>query len=85
MNNAFNLHKQHPAAPRVIRPLVAYDLVLMMEPATIAGAVLGSLLNKTLPEPVITVLLAVVLSAVTVRTLRSAQSKWAAENVEMVT
>ena len=35
--------KRHPVADR---PMIDFDLVLVMEPLTIAGAVIGSILNK---------------------------------------
>merc|ERR1711904_121004 len=44
-NCYLNLQKRHPT---VNRPLVDFDLVNVMEPLTIAGAVVGSLLNKML-------------------------------------
>jgi len=66
-NNAFNLFKRHPN-PRVDRPMIDYDLVLLMEPTTIAGAVIGSVLNKILPEAVIASLLVLVLGATTWKT-----------------
>lgn len=66
-NNYFNMWKRHPN-PDVNRPMIDYDLVLLMEPPTIAGAVIGSILNKVLPEYVITSLLVVVLGLTAVKT-----------------
>jgi len=71
-NNAFNLRKRHPKAER---PMVDFDLVLLMEPPTIAGAVIGSILNKVLPEFVITTLLVLVLGATALRTWQSAEKQ----------
>jgi len=45
--------KRHPN-PAVDRPLIDYDLVLVMEPLTIAGAVVGAIINKLAPEWLIT-------------------------------
>jgi len=47
---------------------------------TIAGAVLGSLINKLLPGWLLTLLLMVVLGAITVKTTISGKKKWAEEN-----
>lgn len=58
MNYAMNLSKRHPSADR---PLVDWDLILVMQPMTIAGALIGSLVNKLLPELVLTVSLVVLL------------------------
>ena len=52
-NYCMNLSKRHPDADR---PLVDWDLILIMEPLTILGAVIGSYLNKLLPELLLTVL-----------------------------
>lgn len=71
-NNAFNLRKRHPKAER---PMIDFDLVLLMEPPTIAGAVIGSILNKVLPEFVITTLLVLVLGATAFRTYQSAEKQ----------
>jgi uncharacterized membrane protein YfcA len=77
-NNAFNMQKRHPNK-NVNRPVIDFDLVLLMEPPTIAGAVIGSILNKVLPEFVITTLLVIVLGATTLRTWQSAEKQAAKE------
>lgn len=66
-NNYFNVFKRHPNKT-VNRAMIDYDLVLLMEPPTIAGAVLGTILNKVLPEFVITTLLVLVLGATAYKT-----------------
>ena len=58
-NYCMNLSKRHPDADR---PLVDWDLILIMEPVTILGAVIGSFLNKLLPELVLTVALVILLA-----------------------
>jgi uncharacterized membrane protein YfcA len=63
----FNIFKRHPG-PGVDRPMIDFDLVLLMEPPTIAGAVIGSILNKILPELVICALLVLVLGATAIKT-----------------
>lgn len=42
-NTVLNLSKRHPDADR---PLVDWDLILVMEPLTIGGALVGSFVNK---------------------------------------
>lgn len=58
-NTVLNTPKRHPLADR---PLVDWDLILVMEPLTIAGALIGAFLNKLLPESVLTVMLVILLS-----------------------
>ena len=65
-NTYLNSMKRHPYADR---PLVDWDLILVMEPLTIGGALAGALLNKVLPEVVLVVLLVIVLSATAWKTL----------------
>ena len=65
-NTYLNTQKRHPRADR---PLVDWDLILVMEPLTIGGALGGALLNKVLPEAVLVVLLVLVLSATAYKTL----------------
>jgi uncharacterized membrane protein YfcA len=42
-NFALNARRRHPG---VDRPLVDWDLILVMEPPTIGGALIGSFINK---------------------------------------
>lgn len=46
VNLGFNLTKKHP---HLDRPLIDWDLILIMEPTTILGALAGSYLNKVKP------------------------------------
>lgn len=59
MNMVMNVSKRHPSADR---PLVDWDLILIMEPLTIGGALAGSFLNKILPEWLLVVSLVILLS-----------------------
>jgi len=77
-NNIFNMQKRHPN-PLVDRPMIDYDLVLLMEPPTIAGAVLGSILNKILPSFVVVGLLVIVLGATAIKTWITGDKAWAKE------
>lgn len=47
-NTVLNLSKRHPDADR---PLVDWDLILVMEPLTIGGALVGSFINKVCTHP----------------------------------
>jgi hypothetical protein len=75
-NHMVNRSKRHPSADR---PLVDYDLTLVMQPMTIAGALLVSLANKLLPEVVLTVCLVLLLALTTKEMLEKGFEAWAAE------
>merc|ERR1711865_252208 len=64
-NCILNIPKRHPLADR---PLIDFDLVMVMEPLTIAGAVLGSIINKIAPEILVTLLLVITLGWTSKRT-----------------
>lgn len=64
-NMGLNLSKRHPLADR---PLVDWDLVLLMEPLTMAGAILGSFLNKVMPSALLVTLLVLQLLYIAYRT-----------------
>ena len=72
-----NRTKRHPSADR---PLVDYDLILVMQPMTLAGALLGSFVNKLLPEIVLTVCLVLLLAWTTKEMLQKGLQAWAAES-----
>ena len=57
-NVSMNAQKRHPLADR---SLVDWDLLILMEPLTLAGALVGGFVNKLAPELVITVLLVILL------------------------
>jgi len=59
-NTILNVPKRHPL---IDRPLIDWDLILVMEPLTMAGALLGAVLAKLLPSIVLIVSLVAVLSA----------------------
>jgi len=65
-NFILNRVKRHPEANR---PLMDMDLILVMQPMTIAGALLGSFANKLLPEIILTICLVVLLTYTTKQTL----------------
>jgi len=66
-NTILNVPKRHPL---IDRPLVDWDLILVMEPLTMAGALVGAVLAKLLPSIVLNVSLVAVLSATAYKTLQ---------------
>lgn len=79
-NTFLNMRKRHPLADR---PLVDWDLILVMEPLTIGGALMGAFLNKVLPEMLLTVLLVILLSFTAYNTLKKATKMYKAETKAM--
>ena len=79
-NTLLNLRKRHPVL-EYNRPLIDADLILVMEPLTIAGALLGTFMNKVLPELLLTVLLVLLLSVTAHKSLTKAVSMYRAETV----
>jgi uncharacterized membrane protein YfcA len=76
-NTVLNVRKRHPLADR---PLVDWDLILVMEPLTIAGALMGAFLNKLLPEGLLVVSLVALLSFTSYTTLTKAMRMYKAES-----
>mmetsp|Transcript_13583 Transcript_13583/g.19339 ORF Transcript_13583/g.19339 Transcript_13583/m.19339 type:complete len:249 (-) Transcript_13583:6-752(-) len=75
-NLAFNIRARHPTADR---PLIDWDLILVMEPLTIAGALVGSLLNVMLPGWIVTIMLVILLFYTGYRSIIKGKSKYRAE------
>ena len=75
-NMVLNSNKRHPLADR---PLIDWDLILVMEPLTIAGALIGAFLNKVLPELFLTIMLVVLLAFTAYTTLKKAFKMYKAE------
>lgn len=65
-NTLLNSRKKHPLANR---PLIDFDLLSMMEPLTMAGALIGADLNEILPDVLVVIMLVVLLGATALRTL----------------
>lgn len=79
-NTMRNWSKRHPTADR---PLIDWDLIVVMEPPTLAGALVGANLNKMLPETVVAVLLVLLLSFTSYNTLKKAQKMHQKETEEI--
>jgi len=76
-NTVVNARKRHPSLDRA---LIDWDLILIMEPLTIFGAVFGSLLSKVLPNAVLTTLLVLILAFMGQRTLAKGLKMWYEES-----
>merc|ERR1711971_291942 len=79
-NTILNTRKRHPLADR---PLVDWDLILVMEPLTIAGALIGAFLNKVLPELLLTVLLVLLLGFTSYNSLTKAMKMYRKESLAL--
>jgi len=77
MNVYLNMKKRHP---NVDRPLVDWDLIMVMEPLTMAGAVFGAYLSKILPDWFLVISLMLVLGYTTNTTLRKGISLYKKES-----
>ncbi len=76
-NMVLNVRKRHPLADR---PLIDWDLILVMEPLTIAGALMGAFLNKVLPEQFLTFMLVLLLSFTAYNSLKKAVKMYRKES-----
>lgn len=79
-NTILNTPKRHPFADR---PLVDWNLILVMEPLTIAGALIGAFLNKVLPDTLLLVLLVTLLSFTGFTSLKKGYKLYLKENAAM--
>jgi uncharacterized membrane protein YfcA len=71
-----NMQRRHPLADR---PIIDWDLVLMMEPLTLIGTLLGTLFHRILSEKILIVLLVLLLSITAHSTLSKAMRMYEAE------
>eukprot|EP00301_Raphidiophrys_heterophryoidea_P009263 c13630_g1_i1.p1 GENE.c13630_g1_i1~~c13630_g1_i1.p1 ORF type:complete len:502 (+),score=124.13 c13630_g1_i1:35-1507(+) len=71
--------KRHPSSDR---PLIAYDVALILEPLTLAGTIVGVLLNTIFPKWLITILLMILLSYTTKKTFLRGQKLWNQETAK---
>ena len=71
-----NLQRRHPLADR---PIIDWDLILVMEPLVLVGALIGSLLHRVVSEKILMVLLVLLLSAAAHTTLAKAKRMYEAE------
>jgi len=78
-NVSMNAFKRHPLADRA---MVDWDLLVLMEPLTLAGALAGGFVNKLAPELLITVLLVILLYLTSERTLKKGFKLYAKESAQ---
>ncbi|RHY29450.1 hypothetical protein DYB32_005120 [Aphanomyces invadans] len=69
-----NVRKKHPLDSK--RPLIDYEVMVMMEPMTLAGTIIGVSVNKVCPEWIITILLVVLLSKTSARMIQKGKVIW---------
>lgn len=74
-----DLLKEDPDATAYSRPLIDYDMALFLSPMVMAGAVLGVLIQKLLPNWLFLLSAAIVLAITTYKTIRKYQSTRAEE------
>lgn len=75
-STCFNWTRRHPLADRV---LIDWDLVLVMEPLTLVGTLLGTLLHRVVSVKILMVILVLLLSITAYTTLTKAMRMYQAE------
>ena len=78
LGTILNMQKRHPLSDR---PLIDWDLVLIMEPLVLFGAIAGTYINKILDSKVLVVLLVLLLSIIAHNTLKKARKMHHAEEL----
>jgi uncharacterized membrane protein YfcA len=78
LGTMLNMRKRHPLSDR---PLIDWDLVLIMEPLTLFGAIAGTYLNKIIGSKFLIVLLVFLLSVIAHNTLKKARKMHHAEEL----
>lgn len=76
-NLFFNIGRRHSFKPR---PLIDWDLILVMEPSTILGALIGGYLNKISPAWLAAALLALLITVITWKLATRASITWRRES-----
>ncbi|VEU33354.1 unnamed protein product [Pseudo-nitzschia multistriata] len=71
-----NMKRRHPLADR---PIIDWDLILVMEPLVLVGTIFGSIFHRVMPGKVLSVLLVLLLSIVAHTTLTKARRMYDAE------
>lgn len=76
--NLMNSRKRHPL---INRPIIDWDLILVIEPVILLGAIIGTYVNKTLEAKTLIVLLVLLLSVIALNTLKKARRMHHAEEL----
>eukprot|EP00929_Paragymnodinium_shiwhaense_P025280 TRINITY_DN15335_c0_g3_i1.p1 TRINITY_DN15335_c0_g3~~TRINITY_DN15335_c0_g3_i1.p1 ORF type:complete len:595 (-),score=94.46 TRINITY_DN15335_c0_g3_i1:112-1896(-) len=79
-NTMLNARRRHP---KLNQPLIDWDIIIMMEPLTIFGAVFGSLISKVLPNILLTVSLVAVLALMGRHTMQKGIKMWRDESKKL--
>jgi len=79
-NAAINIRKRHPVLER---PMIDWDLILMMEPATIVGAIAGTYINVVLPGWLTALLLSLLLSYISMTLLKKGRDMYMKESAAL--
>jgi uncharacterized membrane protein YfcA len=76
---AIQIRRKHPNERVGHRPLIAFDVVLLLLPMALAGTVLGVLLNGVSPNWLVLAIIFIVLSYSSVKTVRAQKivPRWA--------
>eukprot|EP00698_Gefionella_okellyi_P013319 TRINITY_DN363_c0_g1_i1.p1 TRINITY_DN363_c0_g1~~TRINITY_DN363_c0_g1_i1.p1 ORF type:complete len:545 (+),score=92.68 TRINITY_DN363_c0_g1_i1:16-1650(+) len=69
--------------PNANRPLIDYDVSLLLEPATLAGTIIGVFLNRVLPSIAILIMLILLVGFTVYRTALKGLSTWRQEAAEL--
>ena len=77
-NFVFNVGKMRVNG-ETLKPLIDWNLLLIMEPTTIAGAILGTYLTCLIPDVILSCLLCIVLAAIGVNMGERALGRWRSE------
>ena len=80
-NTLLNWSKRHPL---VDRPLIDWDLILVMEPLTISGALMGAFINKVLSEKILVISLVLLLTVTGYNTFKKANKMFKKETLLMM-
>jgi uncharacterized membrane protein YfcA len=72
-----NVRKRHPQVRS--RPLIDYETMLLMEPMTLAGTIIGVNMNAVFPEWLITVCIVLLLTKTAMRTYSKGKKIWKEE------
>ena len=80
-NMILNIPKRHP---EVDRPLVDWSLITIMQPLTLAGAIIGAYLGRLFPDWILDISLVTVLGYTSIRTLEKGISQYKKETLSQV-
>jgi len=71
--------------PGITRPLIAYDLVLVLEPMTLIGTIFGARLNKIVPYFLTSAMMLVLGFFIAQKTWQKGTARWNEENKKKIT